>query len=60
MALKNMVEVDELKIQHKARVQGIQSKYVAVIDAKKRYITQLQNHGNELTEMMYDMTDKVG
>ena len=33
---------------------------MAVIDAKKRDITQLQNHGNELMEMMYDMADEVG
>ena len=60
MVLKNIVEVDELKIQHKARVRELQSKHVAVIDAKKRDITQLQNHGNELMEIMYDMSDKVG
>ena len=60
MVLKNIVEVDELKIQHKARVQELQSKHVAVIDANKRDITQLQNHGNELMEMMYDMSDNVG
>ena len=60
MALKNRVEVDELKIQHKDRVRELQSKHVAVINAKKRDITQLQNHGNELMEMMYDMEDKVG
>ena len=60
LALKNRVEVDELKIQHKARVRELQLKHVAVIDAKMRDITQLQNHGNELMEMMYDMADKLG
>ena len=60
MALKNRLEVDELKIQHKARVREVQLKRVAVINANMRDITQLQNHGNELMEMMYDMTDKVG
>ena len=33
---------------------------MAVIDTKKRDITQLQNHGNELMEMMYDMAEEVG
>ena len=33
---------------------------MAVIDTKKRDITQLQNHGNELMEMMYDMADELG
>ena len=42
LALKNILKVDELKIQHKARVQGLQSKHVAVIEAKKRDITQLR------------------
>ena len=60
LSLKNRMEVDELKIQHKARVREIQSKHMAVIDAKKRDITQLQNHGNELMEMMYDMADELG
>ena len=46
LALKNIVEVDELKIQHKARVRELQSKHVGVVDVKKRDITQLQNHGN--------------
>ena len=54
------MEVDELNIQHNARVQELQSKHVAIIDAKKRDITQLQNHGNELMEMIYDMAEKVG
>ena len=54
------MEVDELNIQHKARVRELQSKHVAVIDAKMRDITQLQNHGNELMEMMYYMADEVG
>ena len=60
LALKNRVEVDDLKIQHNARVQELQSKHVAVINAKKRDIKQLHNHGNEYTEMMYDMADGVG
>ena len=60
MALKNRVEVDELNIQHKARVRELQSKYMAAIDTKMRDITQLQNHGNEWMEMMYDMEVKVG
>ena len=58
--MKNRVKVDWLKIQHKARVRELQSKNVAVIDAKMRDITQLPNHGNELMEMMYGMEDKVG
>ena len=57
MALKNRVGVDELNIQHKARVRELQSKHVAVIDEKMRDIIQLHNHGNELMEMMYDMAD---
>ena len=60
LALKKRVGVDELKIQHKARVRELQSKHVSFIDAKKRDITQLQNHGNRLMEMMYDMADEVG
>ena len=60
MALNNRVKLDELKIQHKARVRELQSKHVAVINAKNRDITQLQNHGNELMEMMYDMADELG
>ena len=59
MALNNRVDFDELKIQHKARVRELQSKHVAVIDAKTRDTTQLQNHGNELIEMMYNVADKV-
>ena len=31
-----------------------------VIDANIRDIIQLQNHGNEFMEMMYDMADGVG
>ena len=60
LALKNRVKVDELKIRNKSRVREIQSKHVAVINATKRDITQLQNHGNYLREMMHDMEDEVG
>ena len=60
LALKNRVKVDELKIQHKARVREFQLKHVVFIDSTKRDITQLQNHGNELMEKMYDMADEVG
>ena len=60
MALKNRVWVDELNIRHKARVRELQSKHVAVIDATKRDITQLHNHGNELMEIIYDMAGEVG
>ena len=49
-----------MKIQHKARVRELQSKHVAVVNAKMRDITHLHNHGNELMEMMYDMADEVG
>ena len=54
------MKVDELKIQQKVKVQELQTKNVAVIDAKMRYISQLQNHGNELMEMIYYIADKVG
>ena len=60
LALKNRLEVYELKIQHTSRVKELQLKHVDVIKKKMRYITQLQNHGNDLMEMMYDMEEKVG
>ena len=60
MALNNRVEVEELKIQHKARVRELQLKHVDVIGSNMRDITHLQNHGNELMEMMYDMAYEVG